>query len=166
MITLPRFCIRDTDFPMSDIWFYHLTASPLERALPTLLSKTLEREKRAVVMTGNEDRIEALNTLLWTYDAQSWLPHGAKSDGDAEMQPVWITAEDENPNGGQFLFLTGGAISDKIADYERVIMLFDDRDTQAVEDARTRWKNWKDAGHKLSYWQQTPQGSWEKKAES
>ncbi|HCW66310.1 MAG TPA: DNA polymerase III subunit chi, partial [Thalassospira lucentensis] len=24
----------------------------------------------------------------------------------------------------------------------------------------------KDAGHKLSYWQQTPQGAWEKKAES
>ena len=67
---------------MADIWFYHLTSMPLERALPTLLSKTLEREKRAVVMTGTEERIEALNTLLWTYDAASWMPHGSKSDGD------------------------------------------------------------------------------------
>ncbi|HCW65811.1 MAG TPA: DNA polymerase III subunit chi, partial [Thalassospira lucentensis] len=135
---------------MADIWFYHLTSMPLERALPTLLSKTLEREKRAVVMTGIEQRVDAINTLLWTYDAASWLPHGAKSDGDPEMQPVWLTSEDENPNGAQFLFLTDRAISEKIADYERVIMLFDDRDHDAVAEARTRWKDWKDAGHKLS----------------
>jgi len=151
---------------MADIWFYHLTSMPLERALPTLLSKTLEREKRAVVMTGVEERVEPINTLLWTYDPASWLPHGSKSDGDAEMQPVWLTAEDENPNNAQFLFLTDRAMSDKVGDYERVIMLFDDRDRDAVAEARTRWKDWKDAGHKLSYWQQTPQGAWEKKAES
>lgn len=151
---------------MTDIWFYHLTRLPLERALPTLLGKTLERDKRAIVMTGTPERIEAINTLLWTYDPASWLPHGSESDGDPELQPVWLTSKDENPNKAQFLFLTDRANSDKIADYERVIMLFDDRDRDAVQEARTRWKTWKDAGHKLSYWQQTPQGSWEKKAES
>ena len=62
--------------------------------------------------------------------------------------------------------MTDRAISEKIADYERVIMLFDDRDRDAVAEARTRWKTWKDEGHKLSYWQQTTQGAWEKKAES
>lgn len=151
---------------MSDIWFYHLTNTPLDRALPTLLLKTLEREKRAVVMTQGDARLDALNTLLWTYDKASWLPHGSAQDGDAQLQPVWLTIIDENPNNAQFLFLTDRADSEKIADYERVIMLFDDRDFDAVAEARIRWKNWKDAGHKLSYWQQTPGGSWEKKAES
>jgi DNA polymerase-3 subunit chi len=151
---------------MSDIWFYHLTNTPLERALPTLLLKTLEREKRAVVMTQGDARLDALNTLLWTYDNASWLPHGSAQDGDAQFQPVWLTVADECPNNAQFLFLTDRANSEKIADYERVIMLFDDRDFDAVAEARTRWKTWKDAGHKLSYWQQTPGGSWEKKAES
>jgi DNA polymerase-3 subunit chi len=94
------------------------------------------------------------------------LPHGSAQDGDADLQPVWLTIVDENPNNAQFLFLTDRADSEKVADYERVIMLFDDRDFDAVAEARTRWKNWKDAGHKLSYWQQTPGGSWEKKAES
>ncbi|WP_297022824.1 DNA polymerase III subunit chi [Thalassospira sp.] len=85
---------------------------------------------------------------------------------ESSSLPIWLTSEDENPNGAHFLFLTDRAMSEKVGDYERVIMLFDDRDHDAVAEARTRWKDWTDAGLKLSYWQQTPQGSWEKKAES
>ena len=62
---------------MTDIAFYHLQGSPLESALPKLLKKTLEAGKRAVVMAGSEARVEALNGVLWTYDQDSWLPHGS-----------------------------------------------------------------------------------------
>ena len=79
---------------------------------------------------------------------------------------MWLRIEDEDRRSAPFLFRSDRAVSQKISDYERVIMLFDDRDHDAVAEARTRWKDWKDAGHKLSYWQQTPQGAWEKKAES
>ncbi len=148
---------------MTDIAFYHLQGSPLESALPKLLKKTLEAGKRAVVMAGSEARVEALNGVLWTYDQDSWLPHGSPRDGNAEAQPVWLTTDDENPNGASFLFLTDGATSEKVGDYERCFELFDGNDPAAVEAARGRWSGYKDIGHTLTYWQQNEAGRWEEK---
>ncbi|WP_193188122.1 DNA polymerase III subunit chi [Nisaea sediminum] len=147
---------------MTDINFYHLTARPLEWALPKLLEKSLQAEARVVVMASSEERVADLNAHLWSYDPDSWLPHGSEKDGHAEDQPVWLTVEDENPNGARFLFLTDGATSGHIGDFERVFELFDGRNNEAVAAARARWKNYKDSGHTLAYWRQTDAGGWEK----
>ncbi len=149
---------------MTDIAFYHLQRSPLENALPKLLAKTLEVGKRAVVMAGSPQRVDALNNLLWAYEPNSWLPHGSVKDGSPEEQPVWLTTEDETPNGATFLFLSDGAISQHVADFERCFELFDGNSDEEVTAARERWKGYKEAGHNLTYWQQTERGGWEKKA--
>lgn len=153
---------------MSEVAFYHLTRSPLEAALPKLLQKTLEAGKRAVVMAVSPGRVEHLNSALWTFDPASWLPHGSVKDGQnqegwAEEQPVWLTDADENPNGAQFLFLTDGAACADLGAFERCFELFDGADAESVQTARVRWKAYKDAGHELTYWQQTERGGWTKK---
>ena len=106
-------------------------------------------------MAGSEGRVEALNGVLWTFQQDSWLPHGSPRDGNAEAHPVWLTIDDENPNGAAFLFLTDGATSANVGDYERCFELFDGNDPAAVEAARGRWSGYKDAGHALTYWQQS-----------
>jgi len=148
---------------MTDVNFYHLQRSSLEQTLPKLLEKVLQAGKRAVVMARSDERVEALNTLLWTYDPNSFLPHGSKTDGNAPVQPVWLTTLDENPNGAAVLVLTDGAASARLADYERCLDVFDGRDTERVADARERWTGYKEAGHAVTYWQQGERG-WEKKA--
>lgn len=150
----------------TEVGFYHLTQTPLERALPKLLERVLAQDGRAVVIAGSEDRVEALNAALWTYDDRAWLPHGSAADGHAEHQPVWLTASDENPNGATFLFLTDGAESAQIGQFARAFDLFDGRDEAAVAAARARWRACKEAGYALTYWQQTDGGGWERKAES
>ena len=97
---------------MTDINFYHLTARPLEWALPKLLEKSLQAEARVVVMASSEERVADLNAHLWAFDQDSWLPHGSEKDGNAELQPIWLTIADENPNEARFLFLTDGATSE------------------------------------------------------
>jgi len=148
---------------MTDIAFYHLERSPLESALPLLLEKTLAAGKRALVMASSTERVESLAQALWTYNPDSWLPHGTAKDGHAEDQPVWITTEPENPNKATFLFLTDGAVSEWVDAYERCFELFDGRDEAAVQAARQRWKAYKSAGHSLAYFQQTAKGGWEKR---
>ncbi len=145
---------------MTDVAFYHLQRSTLEAALPALLAKTLAAGKRAVVMVGAPERVEALNSVLWTFDPESWLPHGSAADGNAADQPVWLTGSDENPNGAQFLFLADGATSARVADYERCFELFDGNDPDAVEKARARWTAYKEQGFALAYWRQTERGGW------
>lgn len=132
--------------------------------LPRLLERTLQAGKRAVVLLGSAERVEALNAHLWTYDAGSFLAHGAARDGNADRQPVWLTHVEENPNGAQFLFVADGARTTRPGEWERVSEIFDGRDDAVVADARDRWRDYKSAGHALEYWQQGERGGWEKKA--
>ena len=134
----------------TEVNFYHLTRSSLEDTLPRLLAKTLQAGERAVVLLGSIERVDALNTHLWTYDPDGFLPHGAARDGEADRQPIWLTHLDENPNGAAFLFVADRAKSDKVGDYKRCFELFDGRDDTALADARERWKDYKTAGHAVA----------------
>jgi DNA polymerase-3 subunit chi len=149
---------------MTDVRFYHLTRTPLEAALPQMLEKTLERGQRAVVIAGSDDRVEALTVHLWTYRDRTFLPHGDKRDGFPGYQPIWLTAEDENPNGAEVLFLTDGARSANIGAFAVCAVLFDGNAPDALAEAREQWQAAKAAGHDVTYWQQTDRGGWEKRA--
>lgn len=149
---------------MTQIGFYHLTRSGLEQALPKLLDKALAAGFRALVLAGSAERVEVLNDRLWTYEPESWLPHGSAKDGEAALQPIWLTHSDENPNSATILVMCDGAASDKVADFARCLDLFDGNDDEAVQAARQRWKTWKAEGHELVYYQQTETGGWVEKA--
>ena len=149
---------------MADVLFYHLERQPLERVLPSLLQKTLERGWTAVVRSGNAERVAALDIALWTYIDESFLPHGTNQDGDGELQPVYLTDGDEVPNGAGVLFLVDGAETQDYASFTRVVHLFDGRDGDAVSHARRQWKAAKAAECAVTYWQQGANGRWEKKA--
>lgn len=150
---------------MTQVFFYHLTYSRLDQALPGLLERSLERGWRVVVQTSGNDKRDALDQMLWTYKADSFLPHGCESTSqDAKKQPIWITSEDDNPNSAHVRFLVDGAVHDDLIPYERAIYMFDGHDEQAVQGARDRWKAEKSAGHDNTYWQQDDEGHWSKKA--
>ncbi|WP_019015717.1 DNA polymerase III subunit chi [Elioraea tepidiphila] len=146
---------------MAEIGFYHLTRTSLDVALPKLLGRVLATGGRAVVKTASEDRVAALDTALWLCPDPDWLPHGTRATGEADLQPIWLTTDDEAPNGARHLFLVEGAESARLAAFERVFDLFDGRDEDAVAAARQRWAAAKAAGHTLTYWRQTERG-WEK----
>ena len=143
--------------------FYHLQRSTVEQALPQLLEKALGQGMRAVVVVGNAARVGTLNAHLWTYRPDSFLAHGAVNDGNAAEQPVWLTLTVENPNGAQVLFLIDGREVDEPGTFTLACDIFDGGDPEALAAARARWKKLKDAGHNVTYWQQTDRGGWEKK---
>jgi DNA polymerase III subunit chi len=50
-----------------------------------------------------------------------------------------------------------------LASFARCADLFDGNDADAVAAARDRWRKARQAGHALTYWQQTASG-WEKRS--
>ncbi|MGP8231094.1 MAG: DNA polymerase III subunit chi [Methylovirgula sp.] len=150
-----------------EIWFYHLQTQRLERALPALLERALAQGWRVVVQAASEERLDALDDVLWTYADASFLAHGRARDGDAEMQPVYLTCGGENPNAARLrLFVDGADIAGGLAPdaaYDRAILLFDGNDPDQLDSARAQWKALKSSGFPLTYWQQTEAGGWEKK---
>ncbi len=144
-----------------------MTRTGADAALPALLGRTLAAGERALVLCASAERAAALDTALWLCPDPDWLPHGTAATGDADLQPIWITAADlgadqKAPNGARFLFLIEGAESAALDRFTRAFDLFDGNDPAAVEAARQRWTAAKAAGHALTYWQQGARG-WEKK---
>lgn len=146
---------------MTDVRFYHLTTTSLEAALPQLLDKTLARGWRALVLAASEDRVEALTVHLWTYDDRAFLPHGSAKDGRPAYQPIWLSTEDADVNQANVLFLTDGAASSRVGEFDLVAEIFDGNDGEAVAAARERWKAYKIAGYQLTYWRQDAHGRWQ-----
>ena len=147
---------------MTDIGFYHLTRTALPEALAKLLERTLQSGQRALVVCPGDASVKALDAALWACAEPVWLPHGTAADGDADLQPIWLSTDANPENGARFLFLVDGAETNGAA-FERVFDLFDGNDPERVEAARSRWRAAKESGHNLTYWKQSPRG-WEKGA--
>src|SRR5438105_15086555 len=135
---------------MAEIGFYHLQATPLERALPRLLERARAGGYRIVVRAGSAERVEHLNALLWTYDEASFLAHGSARDGNPAGQPIWLTDRVENPNAAALLVLVDGVEAEDLAGFTRVADMFDGTDAAAVDAARDRWRRAAAAGHALT----------------
>jgi DNA polymerase-3 subunit chi len=150
---------------LTEILFYHLQGQPLDRVLPALLEKSLQRGWRVVVQAASEERIEALDAHLWTYRDDSFLPHGTFREATAAAQPILLTLADDNPNGAAVRFLIDGApIPADAGGYERLVLVFDGNDPEAVAAARERWSEAKAKGFDVTYWQPDEQGRWQRQA--
>jgi len=150
---------------MTEVLFYHLKGQTPEQVLPTLLQKSLDRGWRVVVQASSEERVEALDAHLWTWRDDSFLPHGTWRDAEAAQQPIVLTVSDHNPNGATVRFLVDGALMPEDATaYERVVLLFDGEDPDALDAARARWTEAKSAGFEVTYWQADENGRWRRQA--
>ena len=147
-----------------EVWFYHLERSTLDQVLPELLERTLARGWKALVRTGEPQRVEQLDGFLWAWRDDAFLPHGVADEPFAERQPVLLTTGLDNPNEAQALFLIDGAEPGDLSPHERCIVLFDGRDEAALAQARGRWKTFKTEGRPVSYWKQGAERGWEKQA--
>jgi len=149
---------------MTEIGFYHLTRNKLQEALAKLLGRVLDAGGRGLIRCADVERARALDAALWLPADPPWLPHGLAGGEHDPAQPLLIADQDIPPaNGARFLVIVDGAASARLAEYDRVLDLFDGGDEAAVAAARARWVAAKEAGHSLTYWQQTARG-WEKKA--
>ncbi len=150
---------------MTEIRFYHLQDQRLDRVLPQLLEISVDRGWRVVVQAASDERVEALDAHLWTYRDDSFLPHGTSRNPDAADKPVLLTAGEGNANNANVRFLIDGApLPEDASQYDRLVLIFDGTDDEAVARAREQWSQAKASGFDASYWQPDDSGRWVQKA--
>ena len=150
---------------MTEMRFYHLQRQPLELVLSNLLERSLERDWRVVVQAPSEERLDALDAHLWTFRDESFLPHGTWREPDPAEQPILLTTRGDNPNQATVRFLIDGApVPSDAQMYERIVLVFDGEDPDAVAAARERWSEAKAQGFRVTYWQPDDTGRWRQKA--
>ncbi len=148
---------------MTAIRFYHLQTQTMTQALPALITKAYEQGHKILVKTADERTAQDLSEHLWTSNPGSFLPHGTAKDGYKDLQPIFLTPGNDNPAGADVLIVAGGETPQEIESFALCCEMLDGRNEAAIKAARERWKTYKEAGHEVTYWQQTPQGGWEQK---
>jgi DNA polymerase III subunit chi len=149
---------------MTEVLFYHLQNMSIENVLPPLLEKSLERGWRVVVQSTSQERTEALDAHLWTYSDDSFLPHATSRASDAEDQPIILSAEESNPNCANVRFLIDNAALPADSErYERVVLVFNGDDGEALDAAWQAWKDCKARGFEVTYWQADERGRWQRR---
>jgi DNA polymerase-3 subunit chi len=149
---------------MTEVLFYHLQDMSVENVLPPLLEKSLERGWRVVVQSTSLERTETLDAQLWTYREDSFLPHATWRAGDVEDQPIVLSMEEGNPNRANVRFLIdNAALPADSASYERMVLLFNGDDQDALTAARGAWTDCKSRGFEVTYWQADELGRWRRR---
>ena len=151
---------------MGAAYFYHLTTASMEQTLPMLLEKSRVAGWVIEVRGTDAGVMDRLDQMLWQGPPEAFLPHGkAGGDHDAD-QPILLTMGEGAANAPTCVMSVGGAdvTPDEVQASERVCVIFDGHDGDAVAKARVQWKTLTDAGCSAQYWSQES-GRWEMKAE-
>lgn len=150
---------------MGAAFFYHMTTQPVDVTLPMLLGKAREAGWRVAVRGRDAARLDHLDVQLWS--GNGFLAHGRAGGPHDADQPILLTDAAELPNGASCVVSLDGADveAEEVNQADRVMILFDGNDGEAVARAREQWKTLTKAGCSAQYWSQET-GRWEKKAES
>ena len=145
-----------------EIQFYHLLTTPVEVALPKILPKALAAGLKTVIKCRDISQQEMLDEKLWTLDPDSFIPHGQAGEPNEALQPILLSLSTQRPNdAGLLLILDGSTASTEMLEgYTRIIDMFDGTSETEVSAARNRWKEYKTAGHTLTYYKQQSNGAW------
>ena len=152
---------------MSRALFYHLTQSPLESLVPSLLRRALSADMRVVVRGTDPRRLDWLDERLWLGGEDDFLPHGRAGGPHDADQPVLLTERPDMPTAPACLMAIDGATvrPDETAGLDRVWIIFDGHDAAAVAGARAHWRALQGAGLTLEYWSEAS-GRWTKEREA
>lgn len=149
---------------MGAAYFYHLTESPLDVALPMLVGKARDVGWRVLVRGTDRALLERLDSVLWQGPEDGFLPHGLAGGPHDDDQPILLG--DVPSDGFSCVMSVAGAevTAEEVKSAERVCILFDGHDGDALQHARGQWRTLTDAGCSAQYWAQDG-GRWTKKAE-
>jgi DNA polymerase-3 subunit chi len=147
---------------MTEVIFYHLSASTMEKAAPRLLEKIVEADNRTILYLESDEQISKYNDLLWTFGSRSFLAHGCYKDPFPHLQPIFLTKDQSNPNNANIVITLSGIEIPHINDFAKSIDIFDGNDNEQLEAARARYKKYKQNDFTLTYWKQDEAGAWQK----
>jgi DNA polymerase-3 subunit chi len=121
-----------------------------------------------VAVRGTDaSRLKWLDEKLWLGSEEGFLPHGISGGVHDADQPVLLTIDALAANTPECLMSVDGAeiTVEEVTAHERVCILFDGNDPDALNAARGQWKALTSAGCSAQYWSEES-GNWQKKAES
>jgi len=145
--------------------FYHLLRAGLDETVMTTVARARGAGWRVMIRAPDRGLLQHLDAKLWLGPEEGFLAHGLANGSQDADQPVLL---DSGPmaNAPQGLMLLAGAQADlaEVADLQRIWVLFDGADPDAVAQARQSWTRFTGWGLAAQYWSDEG-GAWVKKSD-
>lgn len=124
-------------------------AHPAElHAACQLASQNYRQKQRCLLLCKDQAEAEQLDELLWQLPVEAFVPHNLSGEGPANGTAVEICWEmPARPNKGVLINLTGNLADN----HQRFSTIYDfvPAEESLKQQARERYKHYREAGHQL-----------------
>jgi DNA polymerase-3 subunit chi len=147
---------------LTEFVLYETETGALQPVAMGLLEKGYASGNRCIFYSPLEERVKVIDKTLWTFSTNAFVPHGDRSVGFCEQQPIYMTNIVENPNEAKILMIMDSYDYQiwNAYQFDRIMLLWEQNDNvaDAVNNLRQDLqKNLK----KVVYWRQS-QKKWTK----
>ena len=148
---------------MSEVFFYHLTKTTLEIALPKILERALSEEWSIEIRTSANTNLDEISNAIWRGPDESFLPHCLEDHEDLQDYPI-VLCKSPLKDWRDCLIIVGQADlkENEVKNYKRICLIFDAKIEVELSKARKSWKKLSEEGIKTTYWSED-KGRWVKK---
>lgn len=145
-----------------EVTFYHLTSTPLEKALPSLVFKIYETQDKVLLICKDSQQLQELNDILWTFSTKKFIPHGSYDEEYAHMQPVLLsTSIDEKSNKAKVAVMLRNIDIEKNLDFQKYIYMFSgDKNNQETKGFFDLYDKYQKLGYNTKLWTLDSTGKW------
>ena len=148
---------------MSEVFFYHLTQTRLEVALPKILERALSVDWSVELRIGMEADIKAVSDAIWKGPDDSFLPHCLADNDKLKEHPIVLCTSPLTELRDCLVVINQAELQkNELENFKRICFLFDSNNELELKNAREVWKSLSDAEVNTVYWAED-QGTWKKK---
>ena len=148
---------------MSEVFFYHLTQTRLEVALPKILDRALSADWSVELRIGKEADVEPISNAIWKGPDESFLPHCLEDNDKLHDHPIVLSKAPLSEERDCLIVIDQAELQEnEVEKFKRVCLLFDSKNDVELKNARESWKSLSDAGINTVYWAED-KGMWKKK---
>ena len=112
-----------------------------------LADKAYRLGHRVYIHTESPEQTQELDTLLWTFQQNSFVPHGTVQDAGDSKPPV-LLSHDTEPDASQVMINLAAEVPLFFSRFERVAELVN-ADNTVRQQGRSRYSFYKERGYPL-----------------
>lgn len=135
----------------AEIVFIVLNSAVKSRIVCDLAEKCYLDKQRMVIYTKSEEECKIIDSLLWTWKQQSFVPHKyLDSLSNPQNEPIVLTTNIESAAGYDTVLLVDPLPIEIVSQFSKVIDFAEKYDSQGIELSRKRYKLYKDQNYNIA----------------
>jgi len=129
----------------AEIVFIVLNSAVKSRTVCDLAEKFYLNKQRIVIYTKSEEECKIIDSLLWTWKQQSFIPHKClDSLSNSQNEPIVLTTSIESAADYDTVLLVDPLPLETVSKFSTIIDFAEKYDSQGIELSRKRYKLYKD----------------------